>query len=975
MKHLRWVPILMLLLAGGLFAQIPLPDSGLVGHWKFDDAANLNLATVGNDLVQGQVSGGTIEIVAATGPEAGNGAVNVAIGSFFRATHDIEANGFDPALQDSVPSRVNRFSLVVDFRLAAGSGVWYAFHAANNGSDPVHSDWESFIRPNGQLGITPTGYSHYLLLDTEGWYRLVITVDLGVAYNYYLDGQLVQEGGKFSLDNRFSLDSPDASNQILLIGDNDSEDAAMDVAEIALYDRPLTAEEIDAMSGYGHLTDLGTPVAKWTFDDQANPLHADKGVDLTLVGNHSTIAGPEATDNAVNIGVGSHYIATHDISVRGFDANSTKVNRYTISMDIRIPSLGPFYALMQANAANIDNAELMIDSEGHVGSPEIGWTTGTIKAGEWYRILMAVSLGDTLPNVVVYLDGDSVLTSATQASDGDYALAPRSGGNQVLFLADENGEDNSIDVARIAIFNRQLDTVDARGEGGFEHVFSTEDTPAKMTHVYRVTDATQYVRVPYSEDFDIPLGRSFTIECWIQIGSGILSDPAFISNKDWDSGGNNGWNLAAKASSWDFNIADTNRERTDFDPPSLNDGRWHHVAIIIDGAARTAHVLTDDLLQGPEPLPAGPTTNVDQFPLCFAQDGTEGYPQKFPGSLDEVRIWHAALSYETLRTWRHKEVTAGHPDFNALVGYWKFDETEGDMVMDLSGRGHHGTIINNPSRKISYAVLGDATAQGQEDLVAIWDIPDTRENTSAEMTIRSDFVSPGLLAKKAPQVDSQGKILTQFFEQKYAGIGHNGQEGITDADIGGSVVARQERIWYFDATETFEGVGIDVDFKLSVPAGVAGNYVLLTRQGTSGEFNEAAVATSVSDAVVSFVAVTPSDASYYTLGTTDASASPIDFATSVEIGATPLTFSLHNNYPNPFNPETTIEYSIANISDVKLTVFNALGQQIATIVDVKKQAAGRYKVTWAPTGVSTGVYFYRIDAGEFVKIHKMILLK
>ena len=93
----------------------------------------------------------------------------------------------------------------------------------------------------------------------------------------------------------------------------------------------------------------------------------------------------------------------------------------------------------------------------------------------------------------------------------------------------------------------------------------------------------------------------------------------------------------------------------------------------------------------------------------------------------------------------------------------------------------------------------------------------------------------------------------------------------------------------------------------------------------------------------------------------------------------PDKFELGQNYPNPFNPTTTLEYGVPNRSHVRIEVFNILGQSIRTLVDEEK-SAGRYQSVWDGTdksghSVSSGVYLYRITAGEFVQSKKMLLLK
>ncbi len=93
----------------------------------------------------------------------------------------------------------------------------------------------------------------------------------------------------------------------------------------------------------------------------------------------------------------------------------------------------------------------------------------------------------------------------------------------------------------------------------------------------------------------------------------------------------------------------------------------------------------------------------------------------------------------------------------------------------------------------------------------------------------------------------------------------------------------------------------------------------------------------------------------------------------------PLAFESHN-YPNPFNPTTTIKYALPTAMDVKLTVYNVVGQAVRTLV-AKHQNTGHYRVEWDATddsghSVSAGIYFYRLQAGEtFLAVEKMLLLK
>jgi len=94
----------------------------------------------------------------------------------------------------------------------------------------------------------------------------------------------------------------------------------------------------------------------------------------------------------------------------------------------------------------------------------------------------------------------------------------------------------------------------------------------------------------------------------------------------------------------------------------------------------------------------------------------------------------------------------------------------------------------------------------------------------------------------------------------------------------------------------------------------------------------------------------------------------------VESYIAPSIYSLSQNYPNPFNPSTTIKYSLPKSADVRIVVYNTTGQKIQTLVS-QKAAAGSHQVEFNAENLSSGVYFYRIEAGEFQDVKKMILLR
>lgn len=106
---------------------------------------------------------------------------------------------------------------------------------------------------------------------------------------------------------------------------------------------------------------------------------------------------------------------------------------------------------------------------------------------------------------------------------------------------------------------------------------------------------------------------------------------------------------------------------------------------------------------------------------------------------------------------------------------------------------------------------------------------------------------------------------------------------------------------------------------------------------------------------------------------------PLNVKTDRLFVAVPQAFSLAQNYPNPFNPTTVIKYSLPKQCKVRVDVYNILGQKVKTLID-RLQPAGYFEVTWNGENsngkpAASGVYFYRIEAGDFTAGKKMLLLK
>jgi hypothetical protein len=229
---------------------IPLIEKS-VGWWKFDDPANLAKATIGKDLVFEKREDGQARISPAEGPTATNKAAFVPIAAYMRCLHGIAANGASGA------KRVNEFTVMFDVMVPNAS----VYHTLINASSSDTGDPSLYLKSRGRVGITG-GSSGDLnspdnTVEDNTWYRFVFTVKCGREngfYNFYWNGELLKENlNVMDMDDGIHTLDP---TRILLFydplasdgGNTSIDDNDIYVAEIAIWDRALTAAEV-AMLG------------------------------------------------------------------------------------------------------------------------------------------------------------------------------------------------------------------------------------------------------------------------------------------------------------------------------------------------------------------------------------------------------------------------------------------------------------------------------------------------------------------------------------------------------------------------------------------------------------------------------------------------------------------------------------------------------------------------------------------------------
>jgi len=439
-RHFGALTILAVLLVPG---AVP----GAISQWEFDgDLASSEGGSPLEAIAVAPAAAPSVSFSSVTiGGEPATGAV-FSRGTCFRLLHGLGPNGGG--------SLLNRYTVIIDclFPDRSPSGGWAALLQtdAANGND---GDW--FVNPSGGIGISGQ-YGGTVAPGT--WNRLGLSVDLAAGtFTAYVNGAQAMRLLGLPRDGRFALPA-----EVLLFGDDDGENAEGVIASLQVRDEPL---DDAAMAALGGATAGGisretapviAPVGLWTFDDPADPEKAAIGRDLTLSGTRETIPGTSDADGAVRIGVGSFYRSTHGIPPSG----GSYVNAFTFAFDFRIPSIGRWYCFYQTNPANSNDGECFVrSSDGALGVGATGYSARTVDPGTWYRLVVAVD--NAGGRYDMYLDGDLVLDGTPQPVDSRFSLDP-----EVLFFADENGEDGPIDIASLAVYDRALDAVEIERLGG-----------------------------------------------------------------------------------------------------------------------------------------------------------------------------------------------------------------------------------------------------------------------------------------------------------------------------------------------------------------------------------------------------------------------------------------------------------------------------------------------------------------------------
>jgi hypothetical protein len=456
---------------------------------------------------------------------------------------------------------------------------------------------------------------------------------------------------------------------------------------------------------------------------------------------------------------------------------------------------------------------------------------------------------------------------------------------------------------------------------------------------------------------------------------------------------------------------------------------WTHIAGVYDGA--TMKIYINGKLDGTTSY-TGDLAPSD-YPLYIGHAPWTNY-NNFNGQMDEVRIWNVARTQEQIQNNMHKSISAQ----TGLVGYWPFNETPpASTTLDASSYNQTGTLagaasvvapstvpIGSEGVYVNTASQTSIGSTGGQMSVTITSTPDDDNNLGIYQS-GSLSASPVIIETFPSGVEKRSEVVWGIVKRGTVTanivLNYGGMGGITNEatlkvlkredagndwqDVTGEFTQNTTDNTFLKTGETSFGeysIGTGSDNPLPVQLAsfiatstsattIELNWQTATEVNNygfsvecklqSGEWKEigfvAGAGNSNSIKSYSFIDLIPtrSHTPVYRLKQVNLNGS-FSYSKEVEAKAdnVPAEFSVRQNFPNPFNPTTRIEYSIPMDNKVEIKVYNILGMEVAELLN-ENQAAGRYNIEFNANHLSSGIYFYKVVSGNFFEIKKMILLR
>ena len=409
------------------------------------------------------------------------------------------------------------------------------------------------------------------------------------------------------------------------------------------------------------------------------------------------------------------------------------------------------------------------------------------------------------------------------------------------------------------------------------------------------------------------------------------------------------------------------------------DGMWHHYVII--KSSSNAYLYLDGELAATKGA-AIDNPNPEGSGLYIGKQYSEG-GEYFDGNIAELSVWDVELSATEIKTIYNSGLflspmrdTLDYKSSNNVTIYYSLNEGEGSTV--------YGKEYNS-SEVFTGEIKGDAIwTKTVESLV-------TATISGSTLTLVPDANWHGEVNYTVSASDGYSASSTNFnltvTPVQDAPYSFDWLSKVSDTIDITKDVANLAEVYKLEWTESKDVDGDTIDYLLYVKIGLLESEEIYDTTSTSIPITYQEFVDNVFEPFPMLPRVTVKFSVVATDGIDTVNVAGDDrvvFVNRYEYLSTegegiPTEFALHENYPNPFNPTTTLRFDLPEVSNLTLTIYNMLGQKVRTF-NYQNTSAGYHSVTWDATNdygeqVGAGVYLYQLQTKDFVKTRKMVLLK
>lgn len=458
----------------------------------------------------------------------------------------------------------------------------------------------------------------------------------------------------------------------------------------------------------------------------------------------------------------------------------------------------------------------------------------------------------------------------------------------------------------------------------------------------------------------------------------------------------------------DFNLAITNQDRVYadihagvtgvdlFSNQVLSVSEWYHIALVYDGA--NLKILINNEEDGSVPAEGEIGSNQNTRLLFGCYDDLGSKILFLDGKLDEISIWDKALDLSEMQMYLESPIPNGT---SGLMGYWGMNEGSGGIIYDGSGNGYHGDLYGPiwssgiplfPFVSVS-DVLGDqggslqvswtsfdADAIGLPDSVVtygaqrleneFWTTLTTISATQADNYLVT-IPTTDIFTIGQPEPFSLYRIVANSSD-----LSTTYYSRVVNAYSIDNIAPPKPDGWIFEDSSNRYIICNDPNIPDM-------SEICLYRGLSADFFPEEPLQCGDSF----FFTDTIFSVSYYRIQFMDIHGNLSEFSDVMGSGSTtgvdgslPLAFAMEQNFPNPFNPVTTIQFSLPESFSVRLNIYDVSGKLVRNLISGQVMDAGHQERVWNGKddhgqSVSAGVYFYKLNAGSFTETRRMALVK